>query len=152
MENTRFLKFLIGALLLINLSTLAFFWFAGPPRPKGGPGKYLVETLQLDDQQQIAYTKIREEHQQKTREYQQELNARHKRLFDLLATPVVDSVRMLEIADSISIRQKAMELYTFEHFRALRAICRPEQQQKFDAIIGDAVQQMGPPPGGRPRR
>ena len=143
---------MIGALLLINLSTLAFFWFAGPPRPKGGPGKYLVETLQLDEQQQIAYTKIREEHQQKAREYQQESNARHKRLFDLLATPVVDSVRMFEIADSISIRQKAMELYTFEHFRALRAICRPDQQQKFDSIIGEAVKQMGPPSGGRRRR
>jgi len=152
MENTRFLKFMIGALLLINLSTLAFFWFAGPPRPKGGPGKYLVETLQLDEQQQIAYTKIREEHQQKAREYQQESNARNKRLFDLLATPVVDSVRMFEIADSISIRQKAMELYTFEHFRALRAICRPDQQQKFDSIIGEAVKQMGPPSGGRRRR
>ena len=143
---------MIGALLLINLSTLAFFWFAGPPRPKGGPGKYLVETLQLDEQQQIAYTKIREEHQQKAREYQQESNARNKRLFDLLATPVVDSVRMFEIADSISIRQKAMELYTFEHFRALRAICRPDQQQKFDSIIGEAVKQMGPPSGGRRRR
>ena len=152
MENTRFLKLLIGGLLLLNLSTLAFFWFAGPPGPKGGPGKYLVEKLQLDDQQQIAYTKIREEHQRVSRDYQQEMNSRHKRLFDLLASPVVDSLRMLQIADSISIRQKAMELYTFEHFRTLRGICRPEQQQKFDAIIGDAVKQMGPPPGGRPRQ
>lgn len=152
MENTRFLKFLIGALLLINLITLAFFWFAGPRGPRGGPGKYLVKTLQLDHQQQVAYAKIRQEHQQKMRDYQQETNARHKRLFDLLATPVVDSVRMLQIADSISIRQKAMELYTFEHFRALRAICRPDQQKKFDAIIGEAVKQMGPPPGGKPRR
>ncbi|MBU6341690.1 MAG: periplasmic heavy metal sensor [Bacteroidetes bacterium] len=149
MNTSKFHKVIIFVLLAANLGLITFLWLMRPPGPQGGPGRYLEETLKLDADQKEAYRKIREAHQQKNAEFMRAQSDRHQRLFQLLAAPALDSVRMMAVADSIAMAQKSMELYTFEHFRALRAICRPEQQSKFDQIIVEATKRMGPPPPPR---
>ena len=54
------------------------------------------------------------------------------------------------LADSLGALRAKEELFTYEHFRQVRAICRPDQLPRFDAAIGEAVQSMGPP--HRPQR
>lgn len=147
MENPRFLKIVVILLLLLNLGTLAFLFMGRPPggRPNG-PAKFLVEALNLDDAQQTQYARLRSAHQQAMASFKERNGTDHRAFFDLLKTGQPDSLRIQQAADSIAADQKQMELATFEHFRQLRSMCRPEQQVKFDAVIDEALRIMRPPP------
>ena len=66
--------------------------------------------------------------------------------FDLLTATAPDSARIQQLADSIATVKKEEEMITFEHFRQVRALCRPEQTAKFDDVIFEAWQSMKPRP------
>jgi hypothetical protein len=77
-------------------------------------------------------------------------------LYQLLKANGADSSAQTA-ASAIGKTMQSIDLATYEHFKKLRAICRPDQQQQFDDIILDVVSMMhrqGPPgpPGGRPGR
>ncbi|MGZ3904989.1 MAG: hypothetical protein ACXVC6_14910, partial [Bacteroidia bacterium] len=77
-------------------------------------------------------------------------HAMHHRFFDLLHSQN-DSALVKQLADSMAFYQVQMELLTYDHFKKIRAICKPDQQKKFDEVINKALEMMGPPrPGGPP--
>ena len=147
MENTRFLKIMIAILLLINISTLTFMWLQRPGAhgPKG-PADFLIKSIGLDADQQSGFARLRESHQRAMRDLRQQNGVVRQRFYDFLATPQVDSTQWQSLADSIAASQKRMEMTTFRHFQTVRALCRPEQQPRFDAVIGEALHNMPPPP------
>jgi hypothetical protein len=67
------------------------------------------------------------------------------KLFELLATQDANAPEVQKMIDLIASSRKQEEITTFEHFRKVRGLCRPDQQAKFDAAIGEAVQSLGPP-------
>ena len=38
--------------------------------------------------------------------------------------------------------QKESDRITFVHFQKVRALCRPDQQTKFDEVIGEVLKMM----------
>ncbi len=150
MTNVKLWKALVAILLAVNIGTLAFMWMhqpgaGGPP----GPGGFLIKSIGFDVAQQTQFARLRDAHQQASRDFRERNGALRSRFYDLLAMNQVDSTRVQQLVDSIGEGQKQMEMVTFQHFREVRALCRPEQQPKFDAVIGEALQTMQPPP---PRR
>lgn len=155
MENIRFLKIALFVLLLLNLSLLAFLWFRHPPHPGGrgeGPAKLLIEKVGLDAEQQAEYARMREDHQRAMRDFRQRNDDLHQRLYHLLASNREDTLAVQQLTDSLALGQKKMEGITFDHFRALRAICRPDQQPRFDAFIGEALRNLPPAAAPPPPR
>lgn len=152
MNNTtksRLLTLAIILLLLANLATLTIFWLnkegklkPPPQQQTGGPFAFLVKELALDSAQTLAYSKIRNEHQQQVESYRGEIRKSKDALFDLLkGTNSNDS--SLEIAlNTIAEKEKAFDKVVFLHFQKVRALCNEKQQQKFDEIIQQALRMM----------
>jgi len=160
MENPRFLKITIIVLLLVNIATLCFMWVSHnrhggahlppPHHGRGGPNafEFLVHELKLDESQVKQFEEMRNQHHKNVQDVQEKSHDMHHRFFDLLAKN--DSTSAVQLADSMAQYQKQIELLTFNHFMKVRAICKPDQQKKFDEVINEALRMMAPPkgPGG----
>ena len=149
MENLKFYKLAIALLLLLNIGTLTFLWTHRPPGGGGGPFMFLVKETNMDDAQKDAYQQLRTAHHTQMTVFRSQNSLLRGKLFELLATRDANTPEVQQMIDSIASNRKQEEIATFEHFRKVRALCRPEQQAKFDAVIGEAVQSLGPP--GPPR-
>jgi Spy/CpxP family protein refolding chaperone len=161
MENNRFLKIVIIALLLINIGVLSYVWMGAHNGPSGdghrqGPDVfgYLCKELQLDDEQTKQYAALRDEHHQAMQAIQHKSHQLRDRFFDMLHVSPVDSAAIKSMSDSIAHTQEQIELVTFYHFQKVRAILRPDQQKHFDSIIQETLSMMAPghdsPPALKP--
>ena len=152
--ETKFLKIVIIILLLINICTLAFMWMQKPGHgmhlpPPQEIGHFLTHELNFSETQEKQFELLRDEHRHSVEKLRKKSRELHDAFFDLLGITPVDSIKIINMADSITAVQKQIELSTFYHFQKVRTICTPEQQQKFDDVIKDALRMMAPRPHGR---
>jgi hypothetical protein len=73
-------------------------------------------------------------------------------LFNSLANDGNARLNADSIAMVIAGDQKQIELATYDHFVAVKAICNDKQKTKFDKIIGDVTKMMNGPHHGAPPR
>jgi Spy/CpxP family protein refolding chaperone len=159
MPEVRFFKIIIIVLLIINIGTLGFLWLGrgpkehdrhhpppgmGRPPEGGGAGAFLRESLQLTDKQESAYRSMREQHHETVMHIRDEMKQSKRALYALLKAPDRNAVQNEERVqlDSLAAQQRRIEAITYEHFREVRTLCTPEQQTKFDDVIGEALEQM----------
>ncbi|HLP50773.1 MAG TPA: Spy/CpxP family protein refolding chaperone [Chitinophagales bacterium] len=154
-NKTKFLYFIIAALLLMNAGTLTVM-FVGKRFKPNGPrqvSEWLAKELKFNEQQHEQYKLLQDEHRRNMAPIHQYDRALHDRYFKLLQGGSTDSVLVKQLADSIAFNRAQTELATFYNFKKVRSICNAEQQQKFDEIIGDALRMMAPHhPDKRPPR
>lgn len=150
----KWLLVLVAILLLTNIATLSIYWFkksaheGGPGRFSGNRekrmGQFMVDQMKFDANQQATYWKLRDSIMAIQRPVMDSIRSAKKSFFDLLnqteATDSMLTARSNEIADL----QKKLDLVTFRHFQKVRAICRPDQLQKFDTVIKEIVNRMTP--------
>ena len=153
-DKPKLLVWMIIALLVLNAGTLGFFWFGrpGPPPipppggggPHGGPGEMIVRELALNDAQRRAFDTLRREHHTAVMQIQQRMKNQRDHLFSMLPSDNPDSASIL--AAEIGRDQGEIDRVTFDHFRRVRLLCTPEQQHRFDEIIGDALRMLARQP------
>ena len=153
MSKTKFLTIALILLLVLNAVTLfiVFHMHLGQKQREmynddKGPANFIVESLKLDADQQKQFADLRHQHQEFARNIHEEGKKLHDEYFDLLKTDNPDKVKVDSIAGLISAHQKQLELYTFDHFQKLRAICRDDQKKLFDQTIDEIAKQVGGPP------
>jgi periplasmic protein CpxP/Spy len=149
METTRFYKWLIVVLVLINVVILSFFTLKGRheghgPRGGGEVGEFISEELHFSDSQKKQFEDMKHQHHEAMMSLQEKNKELHDEFFEHLATPQDSSVNAL--SDSIASLQKQMDMVTFNHFKDVRALCTPEQQTRFDQIIDEALHRLHGPP------
>ena len=149
MQEAKFLKVIIVALLLLNFGTLGYLWLGGPGQRQDGnrehenAAQYLRRTLKLTAAQEAHYRALREAHHAAVERIRDDMRARECVLYQLLATPAKpDSGKAIACVDSIAAGQKRIELITFWHFKEVRDLCLPAQQQEFDRVIGEALNRL----------
>ena len=146
MQTLTFYKIAVLTLLLLNVGTLTFLWVNRPPDPReAGQFQFLVRATGMDDAQQAAYQQLRMEHRNALETYRNQNKQVREALFRLMANKDADAPEVQMLADSLGALRAREEHFTYEHFRQVRAICRQDQLERFDAAIGEAVQSMGPP-------
>ncbi len=148
MNDSRFLKIVIVILLLINIGSISFMWLHHPPPPPmqdRDAMHFLIHELNLSDAQKSQFEKLKDEHHDGMERLQDNGRDFHNRYFDLIKSSS-DTNTVTQMADSISLNQKQIELLTFYHFKSVRNILTAEQQKKFDDLIGEALRKMAPPP------
>lgn len=152
MSKTRFLTIALILLLLLNAVTLflVFHMHLGQRQHErhddGGPANFIIESLKLDASQQKQFADLRHQHQDFARTIHEEGKRLHDAYFDLLKTDDPDKAKVDSIAGLISAHQKQLELYTFDHFQKLRALCHDDQKKLFDQTIDEIAKQVGGPP------
>ena len=144
------------SLVLLNLTTLAVFFFTRPHFPatpgNGNAAEFLSREIGFDSVQKTAFAALRKEHQQKMRGIRDKNREAKEAFFDLLSEPGVDEATLTAAADKASQYEKEGDLITFRHFQEVRKICRPDQQQKFDQLIRQVLRMTAPQPGSGPGR
>lgn len=154
---------LVVALVLINLATLATIWsmrqsteqVANPRAMEAGerPSQtdFLADELDFTDTQKQALVALRQQHFK-------QMKAEHDKLRNLrqqLHGGLSGEDYNIALADSLSAEMgkqfAAMELLVAGHFREIRTLCSPQQEQKFDEVV-EEVLRMGPPDGAKPPR
>ena len=162
--RNKILSGLVILLLIANVATIVFFW-TGMRKSQSPPpqrtAEYVIKELSLNDSQQKQYETMITQHRKQTKQIREQIRDSKDSLFDLLSNPNINDSSKHYMAAKISSLNQQLELLTFEHFKLVRKICNPDQQQKFDKIIKDVLRMMaapaphenrppGPPPGERP--
>lgn len=147
MNKTRLLYIVIAVLVLINGVTLAVMFTHNRHGGKHGPPahEWLAKQLNFSTTQQQQYHTLLEQHRTGMETIHKQDRDLHDRFFKLLQGAATDSVTVQQLADSIAQNRVQTELQTFYNFKQIRAICTPQQQQKFDEVVKDVLRMMAPP-------
>ena len=155
MNKTTLLTVAVIGLLLLNAGMLVFMFTKkphdGPPlheQGREGAAGFIIEQLKLDDKQQLQFAELRKQHQQETREAQEENHRLHDEYFELLKQDNADKNKVDSLASLIGMQHKKLELAMFNHFQQVRSICHDEQKKLFDATIDEILHHMIAPPFG----
>jgi len=142
---------LFVALLAANTFTLIHYWKVrvdGPPSSRRSIQAFLIRELSLDAAQAAAYEGMIRNHRRMADSMRHEIRRAKEDMFELLKDPAGgDSIRRAAAFRASSLIA-AMDLQTMSHFGQLRAICRPDQQARFDVLLKDVARMIsiGPPP------
>ena len=150
----KWLLVLVAILLLTNIATLSIYWFK-KPAPDSGPGReggnrekrmgqFMVDQLKFDTTQATTYWKLRDSMISIQKPVMDSIRNAKKRFFDLLNQSETTDSALIAHSNEIAELQKRLDLVTFRHFKKVRAICRPDQLQKFDTVIKEIVNRMTP--------
>ncbi|MFK8161877.1 MAG: hypothetical protein AB8H12_05380 [Lewinella sp.] len=153
MDKLNFYRYAALGLLALNLAILAFFFLyrplVGGPRDRPGPSHH---ELALDELQQDAFMTLAENHQVIMRRINQEQKDLLAKYFKTLAWSATDSTLMVPQRYTKLEAEKISG--TYDHFLEVKALLRPEQQEKFPNFVERTLknilgQDRKPPP--RPR-
>ena len=118
-----------------------------PPENTPGPGKVIVERLKLDESQRNEFLKLKQQHLEKVQAIQEKSRTLHDELFDLLKEPQIDTAKEQAIINSLGDNRKELEQAIFDHFAAIKSLCKTDEQKKlFNSFIGELGETIGPPP------
>ncbi|MFN8343901.1 MAG: Spy/CpxP family protein refolding chaperone [Spirosomataceae bacterium] len=155
----RYLWLVILGLLLLNLGLLGWIWFAPQKRPREGgtPASFLEKELHFTAKQKEQFRLLREDHHTKTEAVRDSVREMKKQFFEHLGEPMSEAA-IEKVTSEIALKMARIDKITFQHFRQVRQICTPAQQQKFDSIIDEMLRRLaagaegrgGPPPDGGP--
>lgn len=152
-DKTKLLLTLVVLLTILNVTTLASIWrlvdlrsLSIMPPPHGGPKDFIISKLDLDEEQQKVFEGLRQEHFQEMKILQENIRAEKDAMYDLLKSNQPDTVASYQHIARIMQNEERLERITFDHFRKVRVICTPEQQQHFDVIIDEVMHMIMRPP------
>lgn len=154
MEKSKLLTLAVVALLVINIGTLVFLYLGKPhPGPRMGPEgmgrpkpkEIIIEQLGLDAPQIKVYEGLIQEHRQRVDSLDRIIRESKDALYQNLANDSGDAVDTALIA-KINAAQKQIELTHYQHFLALKKLCKPEQKEKFEALTEELHHLFGRPP------
>lgn len=143
MSKTKLLSIAVILLLLINLTTL-FLIFTRPPRPERHqePKQVIIEKLDFDNKQVKEFEILIEEHKTNINREDVKLRRLKKEIYKTLSTnefSLKDS-----LINELSIVQRSIEGIHYEHFKALKKICNPEQVENFNDLTEELVRLFSP--------
>ncbi len=162
-NKSKWLMVMVIVLLIANTTTLVMFWMGRPahgPSPKEEVKDFLVKELSMDSSQQANFEILRQEHHHAVDSLRQLVKQSKDHLFTLVKDPEASDSLEHAYATQTSQITEQIDLFTLKHFQKLRAICRPDQQRRFDELLHELIERLGapkppdPPPPGlhRPER
>lgn len=148
MKQQNIFKTLTIILLLLNLSTLGFFWFTKPLHPpmpghlpSGNPPLSIVDGLKLSEEKASAIKILESEHH-KTKK---ELVEKDKMLHDQLFETIGDSKSTDSLVNEIARNIKAIEKMTIDFFNEIYSTCDESQKKELKERIIQGHKMMRPP-------
>lgn len=146
----RYLWLVILGLLLLNLGLLGWIWLSPQNHPRTGqsPADFLEKELDFTTKQKEQYRLLREGHHSKVKTLRDSVRQMKKQFFEQLGKSMTDSA-IEQVTADMAKKVTLLDKITFQHFRDVRQICTPSQQQKFDEIIDEMLHRMAAGSEGR---
>lgn len=141
-SNMKSTKWLIGALVLMNLALLAVL-FSFKSAVKGGKhhdiGKVLKHELNLSDEQAVKFKNLHDAYVKDAREHYKGIRSMKKEMIEVIASETPDTIEAQNIATEIGRKEVAKEQMLINHYLTLQAECTPEQRQKLKRVFQDRM-------------
>ncbi len=155
--RNRLLNTVVVLLLFLNLIAMGVFWWqkwkdAPSNQPNAGASAFLIEKLQFDSAQLIAFKQLQENHQHQIADAKDSMRIAKDRFFDLIDKDAVTDSDLKAASTNAAEKQIRLDRITFEYFKAVQGLCNAEQKIKFKQAIREALRIMGrpgPPPPNR---
>lgn len=147
--KTKSLVTIIIFLLITNIAMLIFFILLDKPIDKRqrnhetyGMYNSLQNEVGFSKDQLDKYQTLRKEQMGKVRPLFNEVRNAKKDFYGLIYSENISDSLINADADSISQKQKSLDMQMFGYFKNIRNICTPSQIQKFDSTLKKEVARM----------
>lgn len=138
-QSNKVLLLIITVLLLTNIGVLVYFLKYRQCEPEAAKPKgatdLLKEQVGFSQEQLDHYKQIREQQRELIRPMYENMRTTKDSLYRLLGDSTVTDGKLDTITSHIGEKQKALDLLTFQQFRELRKICRPDQRTLYDSMM-----------------
>lgn len=162
MSKLKLLGIAVAGLIIMNLGLLGFLFFAKPPKPEtpqaqerpfGPPPRepraVIIERLHFDKEQAAQYEILVQQHRSTINETDREIRETKNNLYATLSSgnnTVADSLQNV-----LSQLHRKIEDTHYNHFAAIKKLCRPDQLPYFNELTKElagffAPGRNGPPP------
>ncbi|MFT5777524.1 MAG: C-terminal processing protease CtpA/Prc [Crocinitomicaceae bacterium] len=144
MNKAKFYKIVCVILILINLGTVALFWFNRPPQGPPQPGDLadrLGITTKLDE-----LTALEAEHHKKKKKLMSLDHSLHEKLFEKIGS----GEDVTQIQDQINTNYMEISSMTYDFFDNVANYCTPEQLKELKSTVDRAFGQLRGPGHKRP--
>jgi Spy/CpxP family protein refolding chaperone len=132
---------IIVLLLITNIAVLSYFMFShkrnsdNHGKNRSGFDMLLKQEVGFTDEQTAQFSELRKTHWATAKQKMEALKQVKQNLFNLTKEENVSDSVINQLADSIALLQKQIELNSFQHFKSVRKICTPEQQPIYDSLM-----------------
>jgi len=145
MNQIKFYKYAIWALVVLNMVVLAFFLLTKPRHPHhSSPKKFqseVVKTLNLSSQQEVGFKKLAREHHQKMKS----MNEQQQKLLLPYFENLIEPSESIEIDSLLNqsqqLEREKIEL-THQHFQDLKQLLNKEQQPLFKGLMRKFIDKL----------
>jgi periplasmic protein CpxP/Spy len=151
MSREKFLMLAVAFLFLLNLGTIGFL-YVNRPRPPHELFRVIIQDLNLDEQQQIRFLTLRDQHRSTMDRLDQEFAGILENYLQLLNEPQSPLVRRDSLENALAAVEKQKAAVTLKHFREVKALCRPDQLQNFEQLVPALSRVLLPPKNQHPPR
>ena len=150
MSKTKLLTVLVVILVVINVITLSFFISKKPhdrPGVRKMPREIVIDKLNFDAEQIAKYELLIKENSQAISKLDNQMNAFKNNLYKELSqsnSSEQNNALFLEIATT----QATIEKLHFNHFLAIKKLCKPEQMDDYNNLTTELsrIFSRQPPP------
>jgi periplasmic protein CpxP/Spy len=132
---------IISLLLITNIAMLFFFMVKKDGHKKGSRGdrsammkEFLQKDIGFNEQQLQQYETLSKQHREKVKAGFEAIKNNKQQWFKELGNKGFTDAAITDAVNKTAEKQKAMELQMLNHFAAIRKICTPVQQEKFDSL------------------
>lgn len=102
----------------------------------------LEKEVGFNQEQLENYRALRENHLKSIRPLFEQMRTSKAAMYQLLRGGTLNDSTLYAAADLVGKNQEKIEMQTFCHFRDIKALCKPEQQEQFDEFIQDVITKM----------
>lgn len=144
LKKNRIVFWVLIFLVVVNLTALATYYVnmrkpvAEPVSiPAAQKGAAIGKELSLTAEQSARVSEINDRYRKTSEPIVQAIRERKAALLDELSKDVSDSLKLVSLAEEVSIEQKKLQEANIQQFLDLKHVCTPEQTQKLSQIYGE---------------
>ena len=146
MNKTKLLTIAVIVLVVINLSALSFFISNKPPHGMGErremPREIVIRKLHFDEQQTKQYELLIDAHRKTVDSLDNTIKGYKGLLYKQLSATNTDEKEQLLL--QIATTQATIEKLHFNHFVALKKLCKPDQLDDYNELTNELAKIFSP--------
>ena len=138
MNKKYFLIIIIIGLLLSNLLLIGFITSQKKEKRQGPrqPKNIIIDRLHFNENQVLAYELLVKNHLNKVRPKDREIRDAKNALYQQLLFES-NEVTVDSLTTRISLIQKQIEHIHYDHFKDIKELCGPEQEEAYTTLLDD---------------
>ena len=158
MTKTNVLYGIVALLVALNITILlVVLGKAQPPQDFGhrppNLRSFIEQELHFDAQQKEKLGELIDSHRAQTRKLDEQIQKIRGTYYESLADNQYTLAQQNQLLQQLGQLQMRIEKGRWQHFMAIKKLCRPEQMDDFSALTKELVRALpgGPRPPHRPR-